>query len=319
MLGACALAMAGLAPLSLSVWRHKTAPALIERAAAFAAPTGVRWFDAGDWSEGAPEGVTRAVLLVHGLDEPGTIWDQLAPALAADGHAVARFDYPNDQPARRSGDALADALAGLRAQGVATVPIVAHSMGGLLARDALTRPGPDARPRTPTLITLGTPHEGSPWASWQPAAEIREHVQRWIASGDRDPARLFAAWHDGLGGARHDLEPGSAYLDELDQRPWDDAVRVVCVVGLIRHAGEAVGANELAALPVVTDRLGDGVVPASSAAGFEHADEVLFVRANHRNMVRAIEIEAWARDRLGAPPPEQPPAIDLVLNRLREP
>ncbi len=316
--GAAALALLGLAPLCLSAWRHKAVPGLIERAAAYAAPTGVRWFDDGVWSEDPPVGVTRAVLLVHGLDEPGTIWDQLAPALAEEGHAVARFDYPNDQPARRSGDALAEALAGLRARGLASVPIVAHSMGGLLARDALTRPGAD-RPRTPTLITLGTPHDGSPWAAWQPAAEAREHLQRWIASGDRDPARLFAAWHDGLGGARDDLEPGSPYLRDLDERPWDDAVRVVCVVGLIRHAGEAVGANELAALPLATDRLGDGVVPASSAAGFEHADEVLFVRANHRNMVRAIEIEAWARDRLGAPPPEQPPAIDLVLDRLREP
>jgi pimeloyl-ACP methyl ester carboxylesterase len=72
----------------------------------------------------------RVVLLVHGLDEPGSIWDELIPELHARGHAVARFDYPNDQPARASADLLLGELRQIRAQGITQIDIVAHSMGG---------------------------------------------------------------------------------------------------------------------------------------------------------------------------------------------
>ena len=53
-------------------------------------------------------GAARSLVLIHGLDEPGDIWDDLAPALTAAGHAVWEYRYPNDQGIERSADWLAE-------------------------------------------------------------------------------------------------------------------------------------------------------------------------------------------------------------------
>jgi hypothetical protein len=206
-------------------------------------------------------------------------------------------------------------LAELRARGVTSLDIVAHSMGGLLARDVLTRPHPHAIPAVPVLITLGTPHAGSPWAGFQPVAEIREHLQRWIESDDQDPARLFVAWHDGLGQAREDLRPDSPYLKDLNNRPWPDTTRLIAVVGVIGAYDPDDDPGDRATL---TAKLGDGVVPTDSAAT-PLASETLFVRANHRSLIRAVELDAWAHARFGLTPPPTPPAIPLILDRLTPP
>jgi hypothetical protein len=63
---------------------------------------------------------SRIVLLVHGLDEPGDIWDDAAVALADAGHTVVRFDYPNDQRIAHSADLLAAALERLKARNAST-------------------------------------------------------------------------------------------------------------------------------------------------------------------------------------------------------
>lgn len=311
------LALAGMALLTPGAWRHHRLPGLIERAGLLAPEHGLRWLGEDGWTADAPVPLPReAVLLVHGLDEPGGIWDALAPRLAGAGHAVARFDYPNDQPVGPSADGLIAALAELRRSGVATVRIVGHSMGGLLARDALTRPGADraALPGVPLLVTVGTPHGGSAWAGWQPAAELREQVQRWIESDDRDAARLFGAWHDGLGGAAADLMPGSAFLTDLNARPAPAGTRIVCVVGVLL--------TDAAPLPEAIDglgaraaALGDGVVSAGSAA-LPGAAETLLVRGNHRSILRPVELDAWARRLLGVAPAAEPPAVELILERL---
>jgi pimeloyl-ACP methyl ester carboxylesterase len=293
----------------------------MQRARALPTTHGIRWLTPdGRWSDDAPANLpTHAVLLVHGLDEPGGIWDQLAPALAEHHHPTLRFDYPNDQPASDSADQLRDHLEQLRDQGVTSLDIVAHSMGGLIARDVLTRALSDRMiPEVPVLITLGTPHAGSPWAGFQPVAEVREHLQRWIESEDLDPARLFAAWHDGLGQAREDLRPNSPYLKELNSRPWPGTTRliaVVAVIGAYNPDSQPTSPQDQATL---TAKLGDGVVPVDSAQT-PFASETLFVRANHRSMIRAVELDAWARTQLGLTPPPEPPAIPLILNRLTPP
>lgn len=311
---ALAAGTTGALLLAPGAWRHVHAPAAIARAAGLTTPAGLRWLTPRGWSPEPPGPHARAVLLVHGLDEPGPIWDRLAPALLAEGHAVVRFDYPNDQPAAASAGLLRDALADLHAQGVGELAIVAHSMGGLLARDALTRPGPGAVPPTPVLITLGTPFAGSPFTGFQPLAEAREHAQRYLASDDRDPARLLAGLHDGRGEARHDLAPDSAYLTELMARPWPPRtppgaapIRLVCIAAVI--AGDPADPGPFAA------RLGDGVVPLDSAIAPD-ADEALRVQANHRSMVRPIEAADWLRAALGLPPGPAPPAVPLVLERV---
>ena len=49
-----------------------------------------------------PDAQTSAVILVHGLDEPGKIWMNLAPALFEEGFPVWILTYPNDQPVSKS-------------------------------------------------------------------------------------------------------------------------------------------------------------------------------------------------------------------------
>lgn len=301
-------------------------------------PRGLRQFDAsiGVWVDLDERIGERAVLLVHGLDEPGGIWDQLAPALASDGHTVLRFDYANDQAIVRSTDELGFALRRLYALGVKDLDLVCHSMGGLVARDALTRPdADDAVPVVGTLITLGTPHGGSPWARLRSFAEAREQVQRWAESDDMDPVRLLGFLDDGGGQAGVDLLPGSAFLEELNARSMPSSVRVICVVGrtdepstgaaslgsaIARSALEDVlGEREAGVVLDEVDRLGrelgDGVVPVSSAV-MEGASEVILVSANHRGMIRTIELEEAVRLRQGLPAAAEPPAISLIVDRL---
>ena len=117
-------------------------------------------------------GPADLVLLIHGIDEVGPIWDNLAPQLAVRGYAVARFDYPNDQGLADSAALLHDELRSLRARGVVRITLIAHSMGGLIARDVLTSPdayacraaGHAGLPDITRLITVGTPNHGSPLA-----------------------------------------------------------------------------------------------------------------------------------------------------------
>lgn len=279
----------------------------------------------------------RPVLLIHGLDEPGTIWDQLAPALHDDGHTLLRFDYRNDQAIARSTDELGEAMDRLRDAGVDELDLVCHSMGGLIARDWLTREHADRarKPRVRTLITLGTPHHGSPWARLRAVAEIREQVQRWAQSDDMDPSRLLGFLDDGSGGAGVDLLPGSSYLQDLNARPMPEGVRVICVVGrtdepatlpatlgaasaraaLHDLLGEAQARTVLDELDRLGRELGDGVVPVSSAV-LDRADEIVYVHANHRSMIRTIELEQAVRARQGWPEASEPPAIEVVRDRL---
>lgn len=277
----------------------------------------------------------RVVMLIHGLDEPGDIWQDLAPALAQAGHTVLQFEYPNDQPIADSAELLDEAMVTLHERGVTTLDMVCHSMGGLVARDALTRPSmidparAQARPAVERLITLGTPHLGSPWAQLRPLAEIREQVIRWAKGDGPGGASKPGFSIDGRGEAGADLTPRSAFLDDLNARAWPDSTVVTCVVAQMagsvdKPPGDLAGLERLIGM-VLDDRdadrvrsavrtiqasvgggLGDGVVPTHSAA-MPGATDIVHITANHRTMVRRVGPFSGNTE---------PPAIEIVLDRL---
>ncbi|MGH8840928.1 MAG: esterase/lipase family protein [Jiangellaceae bacterium] len=114
---------------------------------------------------GDVEAAGMPVLMVHGIVDNRSIFTVLRRALRRRGFArVVAVDYGWLATDVRS------LAAGLAAQvervcdltGYDRVHIVAHSMGGLVARYYVQRLGGDEPVHT--LVTLGTPHAGTRWA-----------------------------------------------------------------------------------------------------------------------------------------------------------
>jgi pimeloyl-ACP methyl ester carboxylesterase len=269
----------------------------------------------------------RVIVLVHGLDDPGWMWRDLAPALLDDGHVVLRFEYPNDQAIADSGDLLASEFAALHVAGVRQMDIVAHSMGGLVARDVLTRSayyhgdgtGDDRFPAVDRLIMIGTPNHGSSMARLRGISEVRELVSRWISG----QGRLLDALADGAGEAGQDLLPGSDFLRRLNARPHPTGTTYTIVAGrvspvspeqvetLMRRLEQLTGGHDTMksrgasrALQAMVTGLGDGIVSINSARLAGVTDEVL-VEANHIGLIVNV-----------FPSAEIPPAIPIVLDRV---
>lgn len=280
----------------------------------------------------------RLVLLVHGLDEPGDIWSDLAEALVSAGYDVARFEYPNDQRVHLSATQMLEHLRAARAAGVQEITVVAHSMGGLVSFDALTQPdgyagdisGSGEYPRVTRFISVGTPWEGSPWARLRAAAEIREQVTRWLMDESWDVRPVLNYQRDGKGQAGQDLEPGSALLTDLAARPWPEGLPLTSLAGQIARPNpenfrqledskllrDLLGREQLDALLAdlrrASEQLGDGVVSVESALARATDDTHVF-EVNHRALIRHSPV-----DFLTGQEPGGPPGIPVILERLAE-
>jgi pimeloyl-ACP methyl ester carboxylesterase len=297
-----------------------------------------------DWTAVAPlcnQLPDRVVVLIHGLDEPGSLWNELAPALHHAGCTAVRFDYPNDQLIAKSADLLSAALRDLAGRGVHRVDIVAHSMGGLVARDTLTRPaayGGDARahaglPAADRFIMLGTPNAGSSWAYLEPLSEARETVYRWANDAHYDPRQLLAFLADGRGEAASDLIPGSAFLTDLNARRLPAHIAMTVVIGEVRPTGDGFlpclttastvtrvigedrGRAIAGSLRAAAANLGDGVVPVASA-GLPGVEDTVHLCCSHRGMLIASKVERFV---LNESTGQAAPAIPIVLDRLARP
>jgi len=102
------------------------------------------------------------ILLVHGIVDNHTIFSTLGRALRRRGFtSIWTFDYGLlTVDVRATARRLAEVVTQMMAQtGYQRVHIIGHSLGGLIARYYVQRLGGDAHVHT--LVTLGTPHQGT--------------------------------------------------------------------------------------------------------------------------------------------------------------
>jgi triacylglycerol lipase len=178
----------------------------------------------------------------------------VADHLREQGHDVLEPQVNPTGSVQERGDQLAEKILKQTAPGD-NVHILAHSMGGLDARDAITK-RTDLVERVATLVTIGTPHRGSPVAD-----AVAKKTGPLL---DKIPHLL-----------RQKLESNTKALHDLTTQvcsAFDAATPDAPSVRYINVAGDASrGSNELllfqlaAAIGDITGETNDGVVTRSSA------------------------------------------------------
>jgi pimeloyl-ACP methyl ester carboxylesterase len=270
-----------------------------------------------------------AIVLVHGLDDPGKVWQNLAPALVREGFYVWLMHYPNDQPIGASSKLFFEELKAFRKSDIIRISIVAHSMGGLVSREMLTRPDLDYDhsvkegqvPKVVSLTMVGTPNHGSEMARFRIFGEMRDQLAR-IQKGE---ASWIGAILDGAGEAKIDLLPGSRFLTGLNNRPHPAGVGMLVIAGISSPWNEddinkwmenldqelpSEWKNQIDTLGnymiSMTHGLGDGLVTIESACleGVPH----ITVDGTHLTMIRNI---THGSKRV-------PPAVPIIIKRLKE-
>ncbi|HVF33835.1 MAG TPA: alpha/beta hydrolase [Candidatus Saccharimonadia bacterium] len=228
-----------------------------------------------------PGATGRIVVLVHGLCLSESSWrarragdgvDHGEALAAAHDYTPIHVRYNTGRHVSQNGRALSALLERLVAHWpvpVERIAIVAHSMGGLVARSAAhVGAGRDARwlARLSHLACLGTPHQGAP-------LEHAGHGVDALLSSTR-----FSAPFAKLGRMRSagitDLRHG--HVRDEDWRGRDRFGRAAAArVPVPLPAGVAciaiAGATTSARGPIADRLLGDGLVPLRSALG-EHDD-----------------------------------------------
>lgn len=259
----------------------------------------------------------RTVLLVHGLESGLDELESLRRACRNSSIQPLRFNYPNDGPLAWSGDRLSQELSQLSGKHPELkVVIVAHSMGGLVVRQALEAPGNDPGCVTDVFF-LGAPHGGSALAG-----AGHEWLEMYY-----QPLPGVGRLADGLGEAAVDLQPGSRFLTRLASYEPNREVRYFSAIGTKSFISETErqavdrqvqqileGRNapleqrlrwqRLFSLPEIQNGKGDGVVSIASARLDRATAEKLFA-CNHLDLLH-----------LPGERPEDHEVFSWILNRL---
>ena len=110
------------------------------------------------------------VLLIHGFFQTRNIWEVMEDRLRFDGYGVMSFNIGgllwrfNTHPVDRTAAMIAEKIEIIRQRyGFDRIHIIGHSKGGLIARRYVQHYGGDKRVKS--VITLGTPHHGTPTAA----------------------------------------------------------------------------------------------------------------------------------------------------------
>ncbi|HEV7226471.1 MAG TPA: alpha/beta fold hydrolase [Pirellulales bacterium] len=262
----------------------------------------------------------RTMLLVHGLEADASDLQRFAEACRGSDVQVLFFDYPNDGPIAWSGDRLRTELNELSARHPKLrLAIVAHSMGGLVARHALEAAEPPP-PAVTHLFMLGTPNHGSRLAGAQSIIELLLSIPQGRLLGNE-------LMRDGLGEAAKDLQPESAFLNRLNARKPAAGVCYCVAIGrrsflpqerisaiknesisFFRRHGTAPEVQravvEFLSSDEMRDGLGDGAVTVASAA-LPGASASRVFDLNHIQLMR-----------LPGDPPEESEPFRWILESL---
>jgi pimeloyl-ACP methyl ester carboxylesterase len=269
----------------------------------------------------------RAVVLIHGLDDPGKVWQDLRPALVQEEYDVWQFEYPNDQPLAESAEMLFQELQTLKSEQINRISIVAHSMGGLISRELLTSATLAYRkaieeqkvPEVDLFIMVGTPNHGSHMVQLRFFSEVRDHIARLFKGQTGWLNFIF----DGAGEAKIDLLPGSSFLNELNRRPHPEDIEQLIIAGITSpwdqqeldgmldsYSAKVSGLKPedldtiKSLLASMTDGLGDGLVSVESTRlpGIAH----MTVKGTHLSMIRNVTPDS---ERI-------PPALPIIIRYL---
>lgn len=154
----------------------------------------------------------ETVLLLNGFFQTRNVWEVMEDRLRHDGYGVLSFDLGGVlwryqiRSIVESAEMVAEKIERICARyDMDRFHIVGHSMGGLLARHYIQRCGGDRRVKS--LITLGTPHRGTPTAL----------VGLSVTAGGL------------LGGSAQQMIPGSGFLRELHNRTFPASIPMTSV------------------------------------------------------------------------------------------
>jgi pimeloyl-ACP methyl ester carboxylesterase len=299
-----------------------------EKAAEFSQTFGLFLFEADRELPREKLLARKTVVLIHGLDDPGKVWMNLAPELAAEDYNVLLMEYPNDQPVVESSRLFFKELLELKEFGIDRISIVAHSMGGLISREMLTSPElaydslikEEQVPEVVSLIMVGTPNHGSQMARFRWFGEVRDHLARLSRGNTSWQGAIF----DGAGEAKIDLLPESRFLTELNSRPHPEIDMLIIagisspwqeddIKGMVDDVRKEVPEDQQELVQVIgeymidmTHGLGDGLVTVESSRleGVPH----LTVEGTHLSMIRNITAGST----------RIPPAVPVILEYLKE-